>query len=72
MSSKIISKVIANRIGWLLPSLISQWQTGFVPGRGIVDNVLLAQELIFDLDRQLSIPNVIFKLDMKKAYDQVE
>ena len=37
-----------------------------------MDNVLLAQELVLDLDRRLSILNLILKLDMEKAYDRVE
>nr|XP_027077000.1 uncharacterized protein LOC113700749 [Coffea arabica] len=72
VSSKVVSKILAVRISKLLPKLISPWQTGFVPGRGIVDNVLLAQELILDLDRRLIDPNLILKLDMEKAYDRVD
>ncbi|XP_071939022.1 uncharacterized protein [Coffea arabica] len=72
VTSKVVSKILAIRISNLLPKLISPWQTGFVPGRGIVDNVLLAQELILDLDRRLIDPNLILKLDMEKAYDRVD
>ncbi|XP_027169914.1 uncharacterized protein LOC113769603 [Coffea eugenioides] len=72
VSSKIVSKILAIRISKLLPKLISPWQTGFVPGRDIVDNVLLAQELVLDLDRRLVDPNLILKLDMEKAYDRVD
>nr|XP_027099048.1 uncharacterized protein LOC113718336 [Coffea arabica] len=72
VSSKVVSKILAVRISKLLPKLISPWQTGFVPGRGIVDNVLLAQELILDLDRRLIDPNLILKLDMEKAYDRAD
>ena len=72
ISSKIISKVLSNRLSTLLPQLISPWQTGFVPGRGIDENILLIQELVGDLDRRLKNPNVILKLDMEKAYDRVE
>ncbi|XP_027150340.1 uncharacterized protein LOC113750578 [Coffea eugenioides] len=70
--SKIISKIVANRLGRVLPALISPWQTGFVSGRGITDNILLTQELVADLDRRLSHPNLMLKLDMEKAYDRVE
>lgn len=72
VSSKIVSKILANRINRLLPNLISPWQAGFVPGRGIVDNILLAQEVMGELDRRLADPNVILKLDMEKAYDRVD
>ncbi|XP_071905711.1 uncharacterized protein [Coffea arabica] len=72
VSAKIISKVLSTRINQLLPRLILEFQTGFIPGRGIQDNVLLAQELILDLDKKLRHPNVILKLDMEKAYDRVD
>ena len=37
-----------------------------------MDNILLAQELMLDLDRKLAHPNLVIKLDMEKAYDRVE
>lgn len=46
---KIISKVIANRIKPILPNIISEEQSGFVEGRQILDNILLAQEMIHTL-----------------------
>lgn len=72
VTSKIISKILANRLNDILPSIISHWQTGFVPERSIADNLLLAQELISEIDRKLESPNLILKLDMEKAYDRVE
>nr|XP_027096084.1 uncharacterized protein LOC113715980 [Coffea arabica] len=71
-SSKIISKVLTNRLNLILPNLISSWQSGFVPGRSIADNILVAQELAQDIDRKLTCPNLMLKLDMEKAYDRVE
>ncbi|KAL0322208.1 UNVERIFIED_CONTAM: hypothetical protein Scaly_2517200 [Sesamum calycinum] len=44
---------------------------GFVPGRFLSDNVLLAQELIQSLESRRPEANVVFKLDMAKAYDWV-
>nr|XP_027088507.1 uncharacterized protein LOC113709854 [Coffea arabica] len=70
--SKIISKLVSDRLATVLPTLVSPWQTGFVPGRGITDNILLTQELVVDLDRRLRHPNLMLKLDMEKAYDRVE
>lgn len=72
VSSKIISKILANMLAGLLPGLISPWQIGFVPNRGITNNILLAQELVHDLDRRLSNPNLVLKLDLEKAYDRVD
>jgi hypothetical protein len=46
---KIISKVIANRLKPLLPILISKEQSGFVEGRKIMDNIILAHEIIHTL-----------------------
>lgn len=65
-STKIISKVIADRMALILPLIISPEQSGFVKGRNITENILLAQELLHKLD---SGSNVMIKLDMAKAYD---
>ncbi|XP_020592738.1 uncharacterized protein LOC110033176 [Phalaenopsis equestris] len=46
-------------------------QSAFIRDKGIVDNVLLAQELVLDLDRINRGGNLIFKLDSKKAYDTI-
>ena len=68
----MISKILANRLQAMPPRLISPWQTGFVPGRAITENILLAQELALDLDRKLRHPNLMLKLDMEKANDPME
>eukprot|EP00253_Pinus_taeda_P007996 PITA_07996 len=46
---KIISKVIANRLKPLLPSLISEEQTGYVEGRQILKNIIQAHEVVHSL-----------------------
>ncbi|KAL0289911.1 UNVERIFIED_CONTAM: hypothetical protein Sradi_7062600 [Sesamum radiatum] len=48
--NKILSKLLYRRISQALPELISPSQSGFVPGRLISDNILLAQEMIHHLD----------------------
>ncbi|PKU73296.1 hypothetical protein MA16_Dca022879 [Dendrobium catenatum] len=48
--NKLTSKIIAIRLGALLPRLISPNQSGFVKGRLISDNILLTQELVHDLN----------------------
>jgi mannosylglycoprotein endo-beta-mannosidase len=43
---KILAKILAGRIQGVLPHIIRPYQTGFVEGRSILDNVYLAQEAL--------------------------
>lgn len=70
---KIVVKVLANRLQKILPVLISEEQSAFVPGRNITDNVLVAFELIHYMKRKTNgeVGDVALKLDISKAYDRV-
>ena len=46
---KIITKVIANRLKPILPSLISPEQLGFVEGRQISDGIILVHEILHSI-----------------------
>ncbi|XP_060210954.1 uncharacterized protein LOC132637966 [Lycium barbarum] len=71
VTQKIVSKVMNYRLSKIIPNLISQNQSGFVKGRAIGENVLLAQELIHDIKNNNKGGNVVFKIDMNKAYDKI-
>lgn len=46
---KIVSKALVNRLKPLLNKIISTEQHGFVPGREIMDNILMAGETIHSM-----------------------
>lgn len=68
---KVISKILANRLKVLLLDLIEPSQCAFVKGRLLLENVLLATELVIDYHKQSIQPRSVLKLDILKAFDSV-
>ncbi|KAF5480564.1 hypothetical protein F2P56_001303 [Juglans regia] len=71
---KIISKVLANKLKLILPQIISPTQSAFVPGRLILDNVIMAFEAMHSMSSKVKGRQgyMSLRLDMSKAYDRVE
>ena len=70
VSYKLASTSIANRIKGMLPHIINEDQTGFVPGRFIGENIRLIYDLIQYTDLK-EIPGMLLLIDFEKAFDTV-
>ncbi|KAL2481397.1 Uncharacterized protein Adt_34363 [Abeliophyllum distichum] len=70
--NKLVTKLLNSRLSNIHPQIISAPQSGFIPGRLIGDNILLAQELLHTMDTKVRGSNAILKLDMAKAYDRLD
>jgi hypothetical protein len=68
---KCITKILANRLMPGLDDIISPTQGAFIPKRSIVENILLAQELVWDYHKNQGKPRCSLKVDIMKAYDFV-
>lgn len=51
-SSKILSKILNDRLSVVLPSIISLEQAGFVQGRSIHESICPAHELLADIKKK--------------------
>ncbi|GAU30671.1 hypothetical protein TSUD_31430 [Trifolium subterraneum] len=71
---KMISKVLANRLKCCLDKCVSQEQSAFVEGRSILDNALIATEVIHALKRKTQGRRceLALKIDISKACDKVD
>ena len=67
---KIISKMLTSRMLKIIPLIISQQHTRFVPGRQILDSIMMVSEVIHSMEARKR-EGMLLKLDLSKAYDRV-
>ena len=67
---KIVLKVLASRIELVQSSVIDDNQSAFLKDRGMLDSVLMANEIIEDLKRS-GKRGLCMKVDYEKAYHSV-
>ena len=68
---KCITKILANRLRVFLPYLFSLNQSAFIYGRGIGDNILIAQEVVKRYLRKNMPPSCALNVDLMKAFDSI-
>ncbi|CAA7059505.1 unnamed protein product [Microthlaspi erraticum] len=69
---KVISKILANRLKLILSDAIEPNQSAFVKGRLLVENVLLASELVNGYHKSSISTRCTIKFDIAKAFDTVK
>ena len=71
---KLASKAVANRLKVVLQDIVGENQSAFVAERLIMNNVLVAHELMNHVNRKRKgkTGEMALRLDMSKAYYQVE
>ena len=67
---KIASGTIANRMKTTLDHIINKYQTGFIKGRSIVENLRVIYDVMKFTEEQ-KIPGLIMLIDFEKAFDSL-
>lgn len=70
---KVITKILANRLKLVFYRLVSLWQSAFIPGRAMHDNIIIAHECMhYFYSKTGKLGYIALKIDMAKAYDKVD
>ncbi|XP_074283365.1 uncharacterized protein LOC141607914 [Silene latifolia] len=69
---KTVSKILANRLQSILPSIVGAEQVAFIKGRSIFENIILSQTLVKGYNRANISPRCMIKVDIRKAFDSLQ
>lgn len=71
---KFFAKVLANRLKQTLPKMILEFQSAFVLGWAITDNILVAFKIIHSMKRKsiAKVGDLALKININKAYDRLD
>ncbi|XP_028767839.1 uncharacterized protein LOC114725488 [Neltuma alba] len=69
---KCITKIIAIRLRSVMDNIISPYQTSFIKGRNIQDNIIVGQEIMHIMKKSKGKKGLMaLKIDLEKAYDRI-
>ncbi|VFQ83203.1 unnamed protein product [Cuscuta campestris] len=68
---KINTKILATRLATLLPKFISEEQTGFQKNKGVEEQILLAEEMVHMLDKELCPGTLYLRPDSRSFLIQL-
>lgn len=68
---KVMTKIITSRMGKVLGKIINMAQLAFVPGKRIVENILLAHEIV-NYHKGHGVIWCAMKVDLRKSYDSIQ
>ena len=71
LDAKIVSKVIAEQMKCLLPELIHNNQSVYIPGRNISENIRSILD-IMEYTKVKKLPGLLLFIDFEKAFDSLE
>ena len=69
---KVISKILANRLKVIFPEAIEANQCAFITERLLLENLLLASELVNRYHKTTGKGKCAIKFDISKAFDTVK
>ncbi|KAK4284609.1 hypothetical protein QN277_001415 [Acacia crassicarpa] len=69
---KCITKVITLRLKEVMNDIVSPFQSSFIRGRHIHDNLIIGQEIMHIMNKNRSRKGLMaWKIDLEKAYDRI-
>ncbi|XP_073046080.1 uncharacterized protein [Primulina eburnea] len=72
VSYKILTKTMTNRLKTVMSDLIGPYQSSFVQGRQISDNIIVYQEVLHSMRKKSGAKGYMaIKIDLEKAFDRL-